>query len=69
MRMRTETPLNDAELAEVNRLRREAKDRLRASPRDEVEPAEVDPENPPLTDADWAAMRPAHEVHPELLTE
>ncbi|MGE0222718.1 MAG: BrnA antitoxin family protein [Acetobacteraceae bacterium] len=27
----------------------------------------LDPDNPELTDADWAAMRPAREVMPELV--
>jgi uncharacterized protein (DUF4415 family) len=29
----------------------------------------LDPDNPELTDADWAQMRPASEVHPDIVAE
>lgn len=29
--------------------------------------AETDPDNPPLTEADWAQMRPVDEVMPEMV--
>lgn len=29
--------------------------------------AEADPDNPPLTDADWAEMRPAEDVIPDIV--
>lgn len=40
-------------------------DQLKALP----EPDLTDPDNPELTDADFARMRPAHELPPEILAQ
>lgn len=68
-------PLTEDELAKIARSRAEARERARQlfdEMSDEedallVAAAESDPDNPPLTDEDWRRMRPAHEVHPELV--
>lgn len=74
--MRANTaPLTDDELAEVNLHRAEAARKALEyadSMSDEEDArltaaAESDPDNPPLTEEDWARMRPAHEVHPHLV--
>jgi uncharacterized protein (DUF4415 family) len=67
--------LTEAELAEIARRRDEARARaleqLNEMSAEEdasiAAAAESDPDARPLTDADWARMRPAHEVHPELV--
>ncbi len=68
-------PLTEAELAEVEAARAEARDMVLAyadAMSDEEDArltaaAESDPDNPPLTEEDWKRMRPAHEVHPHLV--
>jgi uncharacterized protein (DUF4415 family) len=68
-------PLTQAELAEVEMDRAEARQRALdyADTITEEEEARLnaaaknDPDNPPLTEEDWKRMRPAHEVHPHLV--
>jgi uncharacterized protein (DUF4415 family) len=68
-------PLTSEELKEIERRRAKARARARQlvhNMTDEedaalIAAAEADPDNPPLTDEDWAKMRPAHLVHPELV--
>ncbi len=68
-------PLTEAELAEVEAARAEARDMVLAyadAMSDEEDArltaaAESDPDNPPLMEEDWRRMRPAHEVHPHLV--
>jgi uncharacterized protein (DUF4415 family) len=70
-------PLTEDELAEIQRSRAEAARRalkLAEEMSDEEDArltaaAESDPDNPPLTEEDWKRMRPAHEVHPELVAK
>lgn len=61
------SPLTAANIEEIERRRTEVRVRLRDMPHDEIEASEIDPENPPLTDEQLSNMRPAHEVHPELI--
>jgi uncharacterized protein (DUF4415 family) len=65
-------PLTPGELDEIARLRADARARARlaiaaADPAEDaavVAAAEADPDAQPMTDAELARMRPAHEVHP-----
>jgi len=61
--------LTSDELKEVARLRAKARKRARSFPSDPSDPASkwVDPDNPPLTDRQLSRMRPAYQVHPELV--
>ena len=68
-------PLTAEELEEIARRRAEAKHRAREileTMTDEEDAALhaaalSDQENPPLTEEDWAKMRPSHEVVPQLV--
>ena len=68
-------PSTPEELAEIARRRAETRRMVQEelenmSDKEDarlVAAAESDPENPPLTYEDWRRMRPAHEVHPELV--
>jgi len=69
--------LTAKELKVIARLRIRAREKARrlidASTGDEdaalIAAAESDPDNPPLSDEQWRHMRPAHEVHPELVAK
>jgi uncharacterized protein (DUF4415 family) len=66
-----------SELKELARRRAQARKRARelvAKISDEEDAkltaaAEADPDNPPLTDEQWARMRPAYLVHPDLVAK
>ncbi len=68
-------PLTEAERAEIARRRAEAREKARrqlaaSDPAEEarIEAAALaDPDAPPMTDAELARLRPAHEVVPELV--
>ena len=69
------SPLTAEELKEIERRRAEVREwakKLLDEPVDEKEEArlvaaaESDPDNPPITDEQWARMRPFYEGHPEL---
>jgi uncharacterized protein (DUF4415 family) len=69
-------PLTADELKEIEGRRAKARERARkflTEPIDEEEEAELraaaeaDPDNPPITEEQWARMRPAHLVHPEFI--
>ena len=68
-------PLSPNEMDEIARRRAEARARARrlnetADPAEDaavVATAEADPDAQPMTDAALARLRPAHEVHPELV--
>jgi uncharacterized protein (DUF4415 family) len=68
-------PLTSQELTEIERRRAKARSRARElvhNITDEEDAAltvasEADPDNPPITDAQWRRMRPAHLVRPELV--
>src|SRR5262245_47378775 len=70
-------PLTAAELKEIERRRAIARARaleLVDSITDEEDAAltaaaEADPDNPPISDEQWARMRPAHLVHPEFIAK
>jgi uncharacterized protein (DUF4415 family) len=59
--------LTSKELKEIGRLRAKARERARRLADDADGPVASDPDNPPLTDAQLSRMRPAYQVHPELV--
>ena len=68
--------LTAKELKQIARLRAQARERARRliESEEEEDPALLaaansDPDNPPLSDAQLRSMRPAHEVHPELVAK
>ena len=73
--MRKDKPLTKAEIRDITRRRAASKKRALAyadsiSPEEEeriIAAAKSDPDNPPMTDAQLARMRPAHEVDPDLV--
>ena len=61
-------PLDTIETSRVAAARDAAREKFKRFVDDDGEPSGIlDPENPPLTDEQLAGLRPAHEVHPELL--
>ena len=62
-------PLTPNELKEIARLRAKARKRARSLVKGSRNPASngIDPDNPPLTDSQLGRMRPAYQVHPELV--
>ncbi len=67
MPVKSETPAKSEPKA-IKDARAAAREKFSRFRDDDGAPATVDPENPPLTDEQWAEMRPAHEVNPELVT-
>ena len=65
---KTSNMLKIDELDRINAARTAARKRFEHFADDEGEPSTVaDPDNPPLTDDQLARLRPAHEVHAELV--
>ena len=72
-----EPPLTFEELEDIERRRAEARQRAQqiADRMSEEEDAvltaaaESDPDNPPLTDGQFARMRPAHQVIPQIVAD